>query len=216
MVDWSDKFRERFAGAPLKRIGLSVAEHAVRGEAVITQSGLEGGAVYALAPAVRAVLDDGRGAILHIDLRPDLTIDQLASRLEAPRGKQSLSTYLRKAVKLSPVSIALLQESQLSSEAGLRALSPAELAGLIKRTPVSVSGLAPIAKAISTAGGIAFDGLDDRFMLRRRPGVFVAGEMLDWEAPTGGYLLQACFSTGRAAAHGALAWLDGRADLDRK
>ena len=139
---------------------------------------------------------------------------ELQQRLEAPRDKQSLSTFLRKAVNLSPPAIGLLHEAIASTptrfaDDGRR---PA-LAALINAVPVRLVGTAPLERAISTAGGIAFDEIDERFMLRRRPGVFVAGEMLDWEAPTGGYLLQASFATGAAAARGALAWLDaGRID----
>ena len=133
--------------------------------------------------------------------------DELERRLSAPRAKQSLSTFLRKALDLSPAEIGLLQEAAHASGAGLSTLTSAELAALINAIPIGLTGIAPIARAISTAGGIAFDQLDARFMLRRRPGVFVAGEMLDWDAPTGGYLLQASFATGAAAGQGALAWL---------
>ena len=148
-------------------------------------------------------------AILHIDLRPDLTHADLAARLAAPRAKQSLSTFLRKAANLSPVAIGLLQEAAKASSQHLASMAPAALADLVKAVPVRLTGTAPIARAISTAGGIAFDEVDEHFMLRRRPGVFVAGEMLDWEAPTGGYLLQACFATGAAAGNGAVEWLGG-------
>jgi predicted flavoprotein YhiN len=150
-------------------------------------------------------------AILQIDLRPDNTGAELAARLGAPRGKQSLSTFLRKTLSLSPAAIALLQETAISSSARLSALDAAALAALIKAVPVRLVGTAPIARAISTAGGVAFDEVDANFMLRRHPGTFVVGEMLDWEAPTGGYLLQAAFATGAAAGRGALQWLERRA-----
>ena len=127
--------------------------------------------------------------------------------MSAPRGKQSLSNFLRKATNLSPVAIGLLQEAAIASGQALASLSPDQLAALINAVPVTLTGLAPIARAISTAGGIAFDELDDNYMLRKLPDVFAAGEMLDWEAPTGGYLLQASFATGAAAGHGALRWL---------
>src|SRR5262249_49354313 len=136
--------------------------------------------------------------------RPDLSADILQRRLEALRQKQSLSTFLRKAVNLSPPAIGLLHEAMPRKLAGLNA---AELASLINAVPVRLVATVPLDRAISTAGGIAFDEIDDDFMLRCRPGVFAAGEMLDWEAPTGGYLLQASFATGVAAARGALAWL---------
>jgi uncharacterized flavoprotein (TIGR03862 family) len=206
-VAWSDIFRDRFQGQPLKGIALSFGEQVVRGEAMITAAGIEGGAVYALsAPLREAVLAQGR-ATLHVALRPDLDRGDLAARLAAPRGKQSFSNWLRKAAHLSPVAIGLLQEAAIASGVSLSSLPAAELAAWINAVPVQLNGLTPIARAISTAGGIAFDELDDDFMLRRLPGVFAAGEMLDWEAPTGGYLLQASFATGAAAGRGALRWL---------
>lgn len=209
LVRWSSIFRTRFAGQPLKRLELSFGGQKVRGEAVITETGLEGGGIYALAAPLReAVLDKGE-AILRVDLRPDVARAELEKRLAAPRAKQSLSTFLRKAANLSPAAIGLLHEAAMSSSQRLSAMAPPALAGLVKAAPIRLTGTAPIARAISTAGGIAFDEIDGSFMLRRRAGVFVAGEMLDWEAPTGGYLLQACFATGAAAGHGALAWLAG-------
>ena len=132
---------------------------------------------------------------------------ELQKRLEKPRDKQSLSTFLRKTVNLSPPAIGLLHEAIASTPERFAEMDAAELAALINAVPVRLVGTAPLDRAISTAGGISFDAIDEAFMLRRRPGVFVAGEMLDWEAPTGGYLLQASFATGVAAARGALAWL---------
>ena len=212
VVRWSDIFRTRFAGQPLKRLELSFGDQKVRGEALVTETGLEGGGVYALSASLREAIAGTGEAILHIDLRPDLTHADLAARLAAPRAKQSLSTFLRKAANLSPVAIGLLQEAAMASSQRLASMAPAALADLVKAVPVRLTGTAPIARAISTAGGIAFDEVDEHFMLRRRPGVFVAGEMLDWEAPTGGYLLQACFATGAAAGNGALEWLGGVQD----
>jgi uncharacterized flavoprotein (TIGR03862 family) len=206
-VGWSDVFRQRFEGQPLKRIALSFNGHRVRGEAIITASGLEGGAIYALSEPLREAIAAKGEAILHIDLRPDLTADDLARRLARPRGKQSLSTFLRKAAALSPVEIGLLHETAIASGAPLSQMQVTALGGLIKAVPVRLTGISPIARAISTAGGISFDEVDEHFMLKRKPGVFVAGEMLDWEAPTGGYLLQASFATGVAAGRGALAYL---------
>ena len=201
-VAWSDIFRDRFEGQPLKGVALSFGRHTARGEAIITRTGIEGGAVYALSAELReAVLRSGQ-ATLQIALRPDLEISDLIARLSAPKGKQSLSNFLRKAAHLSPVAIGLLQEAAKASGASLSLLSPADLARLINAVPVTLTGIAPIARAISTAGGISFDELDADFMLRRLPGVFAAGEMLDWEAPTGGYLLQASFATGVAAGRG--------------
>ena len=207
VVAWSDVFRRRFAGQPLKRIEMSVGDRKERGEAIVTTAGLEGGAIYALSAALREALIGGGEAVLNIDLRPDMPPADLQQRLAAPRAKQSLATFLRKAAHLAPVEIGLLHEASTAIPGRLAALPADSLAALIKAVPVRVSGLAAIARAISTAGGIAFSEIDDSLMLRRKPGVFVAGEMLDWEAPTGGYLLQASFATGAAAARGALAWL---------
>jgi uncharacterized flavoprotein (TIGR03862 family) len=209
-VAWSDIFRDRFEGEPLKGIALSFGAHSVRGEAMITRTGIEGGAIYALSAELReAILSSGQ-AILHVALRPDLKTHDLIARLSAPRGKQTFSNWLRKAGQLSPVGIGLLQEAAIASGAALSALSPENLAERINAVLVQLTGIAPIMRAISTAGGIAFDELDADFMIRRLPGVFAAGEMLDWEAPTGGYLLQACFATGAAAGRGALKWLEKR------
>ena len=206
-VAWSDIFRDRFEGQPLKGVALTFGTHTVRGEATITRSGIEGGAIYALSAELRdAVIGTGE-ATLYIALRPDLEMSELIARLSAPRGKQSLSNFLRKAVQLSPVGIGLLQEVAVVSGQSLSSLAPADLAHLINAVPIKLAGVAPIARAISTAGGIAFDELDADFMLRRLPGIFAAGEMLDWEAPTGGYLLQASFATGAAAGRGVLKWL---------
>ena len=210
-VAWSDIFRDRFEGQPLKGIALSFGPRTVRGEAMITRTGIEGGAIYALSAELReAVLAAGQ-ATLHIALRPDLETRALVTRLSAPKAKQSLSNWLRKAAQLSPVGIGLLQEAAKASEESLSSLSPENLAERINDVPVELNGIAPIARAISTAGGISFDELDADFMLRRLPGVFASGEMLDWEAPTGGYLLQASFATGAAAASGALKWLERQA-----
>jgi predicted flavoprotein YhiN len=145
--------------------------------------------------------------MLHIALRPDISAGDLITRLSAPRGKQTLSNWLRKAAQLSPVAIGLLQEATVKSGTPLASLPAEKLAELINAIPIRLTGIASIARAISSAGGVAFDELDADFMLRRLPGVFAAGEMLDWEAPTGGYLLQACFATGVAAGKGALKWL---------
>jgi uncharacterized flavoprotein (TIGR03862 family) len=204
-VPWSDHFRDRFAGQPLKRIALSFRGRTVRGEGMITRQGIEGGVVYALSAASRdAIAADGH-ATLEMSLRPDLPAADLQRRLETPRNKQSLATYLRKAAGLPPVAIGLLHESFPGKLATMDA--PA-LGRLIQALPLRLTGTLPIDRAISTAGGVCFSELDDRFMLRRRPGTFIAGEMLDWEAPTGGYLLQACLATGVSAANGALRWLD--------
>ena len=207
-VAWSDIFRDRFEGQPLKGVALTSGAHSVRGEAIVTRTGIEGGAIYALSADLREALDRSGQATLHVALRPDIEMKDLIVRLSAQKGKQSFSNFLRKAAHLSPVAIGLLQEAAKASGVSLASLSPADLANLINAVPIELTGTAPIARAISTAGGITFDELDADFMLRRLQGVFAAGEMLDWEAPTGGYLLQASFATGAAAGRGALKWLE--------
>jgi uncharacterized flavoprotein (TIGR03862 family) len=207
LVDWSDIFRSRFEGQPLKRIALSFGGRSVRGEAVITRVGLQGGGLYALSDVLREAIAVSGHAMLMIDLSPDRSAAALEQKLSAPRRKQSLANVLRKTASLSPAAIGLLQEAAVTSAVRLSGLDPSVLAGLIKAVPIRLIGVEPIARAISTAGGISFDAIDENYMLRRRPGIFVAGEMLDWEAPTGGYLLQGAFATGAAAGRGALQWL---------
>ncbi len=202
-VAWSEVFRARFNGAPLKNVGLSFDGHTARGDAMITRDGIEGGAVYALSAALRDAIEAHGSAALEIDLRPDQSVGQLTARLAIPRAGQSTANYLRKAGRLSPLEVNLLRETH-----GVAlALTAGGLARAIKAAPLTLTGVQPIARAISTAGGVAFSAVDEQLMLRALPGVFVAGEMLDWEAPTGGYLLQASFATGVAAARGVLARL---------
>jgi uncharacterized flavoprotein (TIGR03862 family) len=199
-AEWSPHLR-RHAGSPLKRIALHHEGRTVRGEAMITEAGLEGGAIYALsAPLRNAIARDG-GTTLRIDLRPDLAEADLARRLAAPRGSASLSTHLKRHAGLSPAAIALVQEALHTGE-------PAALPALIKATPVRLVAPFGLDRAISTAGGIALGELTPTLMLARHPGLFAAGEMLDWEASTGGYLLTACLATGHAAGRGAVAWLE--------
>ena len=207
-VAWSEVFRARFEGQPLKGIALAFGAHSVRGEAIITRTGIEGGAVYALSAELREAIMASGDAILRISLRPDLDRSELVKRLSTPRGKQSISNFLRKATQLSPLAVGLLQEVAIGEGLSLSSLPPARIAELINAVPLKLTGMAPIARAISSAGGISFDELDADFMLRRLPGVFAAGEMLDWEAPTGGYLLQASFATGAAAGRGVLEWFE--------
>jgi len=201
VVDWSAHLRTRFAGRPLKRLAVSFGGDTVRGEAVITETGLEGGVIYALSGRLRDAIRTGGSATILLDLRADLTPANLADRLGGPRRSQSLANTLRKQAGLTPEAIGLVQEALHNGA------SADDLAALIKALPVRLLAANPIERAISSAGGLRPSALDEALMLRDRPGVFAAGEMLDWEAPTGGYLLQACFSTGVAAANGALAWL---------
>ncbi|UTP38794.1 TIGR03862 family flavoprotein [Phenylobacterium sp. LH3H17] len=196
-VAWSEVFREAFAGTPLKALALSFGGRTVRGEVMLTAAGIEGGAVYALSGALRDAIAVAGPVTLEIDLRPALPAQRLGTRLAAAGPGQTVTNVLRKA-GLNPAEIGLLRE------AGHVPKEPASLARRIKSVPIRLTGVQPIERAISTAGGVAFPSLDESLMLRDRPGVFVAGEMLDWEAPTGGYLLQACFSTGVAAAKGVL------------
>jgi len=206
-IAWSGQFRARFEGAPLKGIGLTHGTQNLRGEAVVTATGLEGGAVYALSAPLRdALVADGKASIT-IDLKPDVMLAALARRLDRPRAKQSVASFLRKSANLPPVAIGLLQEAAHRNAKPLGDMPPETLAAAIKAVPLTVTGLAGMDKAISSAGGVPFEALDTGLMLRARPGVFVAGEMIDWEAPTGGYLLQACFATGAAAGRAAAAWL---------
>ena len=205
-VRWTELFARRFAGTPLKHVRVTVrgaAGATSTGDAMVTAAGLEGGPVYAVGVATRDALDaDGR-CVLELDLRPDLTADQLHDRLVRRRSKDSGSSWLRRTIGLDAVSTALLWEAT----GGALPRDPGVAAALVKAVPVVVTGTMPIDRAISTAGGVAWSEVDESLMLRRLPGTFVAGEMLDWEAPTGGYLLQGCFSTGAAAAQGALRWL---------
>jgi uncharacterized flavoprotein (TIGR03862 family) len=200
-LSWSGLFRDRFAGQPLKRIALTHAGETRRGEAMVTATGLEGGALYALsAPLREAIARDGHADIT-LDLKPDLTLAEVTQRL-AQRGRaETISTALRKALALSPVAIALVQEV-LHAKTATRPLPE-----LVKALPLRLDAPEGLARAISSAGGIAWSALDAHLMLRAHPGIFACGEMLDWEAPTGGYLLQGCFSTGLRAAQGAAAWL---------
>lgn len=198
LVPWSPVFASRFAGAPLKRIQLSAAGRSVKGEAIVTAAGLEGGAIYALSAAIRDEIARSGHAELRIDLRPDLTEAALAARLAAVPASQSAASRLRKGGGLSPVAAGLLRE------AGPVPADTRQIAARIKAVPVRADAVAGLERAISSAGGIAWEALTDSFMLKALPGTYACGEMLDWEAPTGGYLLQASFATGWAAAGGAL------------
>lgn len=200
-VAWSAGFVERHAGEPLKGAALAHGGVVSRGEAVVTAAGLEGGGIYALSRVLRGTLARAGRAVLTLDLRPDTPADRLAARLDAGRPGLSLANRLRRA-GLPPLTLALLRE------AGETPREAAALAAVLKALPLTLTGTTGMARAISTAGGVRLDALDDRLMLRARPGVFAAGEMLDWEAPTGGYLLTACLATGRAAGLGAAAWVE--------
>ena len=208
-VVWSPRFAERFAGVPLKNIRLTAPDgSSVRAEAMITTAGIEGGAVYALAATLRDAIAVEGGATLTVDLHPDVSVSALSERLDRRRAGDSASTFLKRAGGLSPVEIALLREDERGATSLPLDDSPA-LAERIKNTRLRLTATRPIERAISSAGGVALDEIDGDWMLTRRPGVFVVGEMADWEAPTGGYLLQATFSIAVAAATGVTRYLGG-------
>ncbi len=207
-VAWSSLFRSRSEGQPLSGVAAHFGGEVARGGLVVTRDGLEGGALYALSGPLRETVKRDGSALLQLALRPDVPAATLAGRWQARPKKQSLATSLRKALHLSPTAIGLLREVEGYLPTPLAALSPDEMAALVNAVPLRLGLPSPIAAAISSAGGIRFAALGPDLMLRHRPGTFAAGEMLDWEAPTGGYLLQACFATGVAAGRGALAWLD--------
>ncbi|NRP13459.1 MULTISPECIES: TIGR03862 family flavoprotein [unclassified Aliiroseovarius] len=197
VVQWSDHMQKHF-GHPIKPARLSAGAHSVRGEFVISSRGLEGSAIYAMSRALR------EGAALSVDLVPEREIADVTARLGRARGKATLTNHLRKQLKLGPAQIALLQEF-----ARPLPQAPGQLASLIKAVPVHHEGPRPLDEAISVAGGLRFEELDQGLMIRALPGVFACGEMLDWDAPTGGYLLTACLATGRHAGRAAAEYLNG-------
>ncbi|PLC54443.1 aminoacetone oxidase family FAD-binding enzyme [Pollutimonas nitritireducens] len=207
-VNWSPYFTQRFSGEPLKSIAMAPQGDMAmrRGECVVTHDGLEGGVIYAWSAHLRdAILATG-AAVLHIDLLPDHEPGRVLAEVTRSRGARSWSSHLGGRLGLRGVKAGLLREC-LPKEIFDR---PDALATAIKQLPLRLCGVRPLDEAISTAGGVRFDGLDPGLMLNGMPGVFCAGEMLDWEAPTGGYLLTACFASGRVAAQGVLRWLDGK------
>jgi hypothetical protein len=201
-VGWSEHFRERFAGEPLKSVALDFAGETRRGEFVITEHGVEGSLIYAFSARLRDAIEADGSATFQLDLLPDWSAERVAEEVARPRGSRSLSSHLQSRLALKGVKAVLLREC-LGSEV---MNDPARLAVAIKTLPLRLIAPRPIDEAISTAGGVAFEALDEHLMLHNLPGVFCAGEMLDWEAPTGGYLLTACFASGRVAGQGA-AWL---------
>lgn len=202
-VGWSDYFREKFAGSPVKTVELYHQNFQQRGEFVITETGVEGSLIYAASAGLRdAILANGRTAFT-LDLLPDRTVVEIAQSLAKPRGSRSMASHLQSRLRLKGVKAGLLREIVPAEDFA----DPYKLAAAIKALPITLTAPRPLAEAISTAGGVTFAALDDSLMLRALPGVFCAGEMLDWEAPTGGYLLTACFASGRAAGLGALDWV---------
>ncbi|MBX3602100.1 MAG: TIGR03862 family flavoprotein [Rubrivivax sp.] len=202
-VAWSEHLRRRFAGAPLKGVAVSIGDWRQAGEFVISEYGVEGSLVYAASARLREAIAATGRAVFHLDLLPQRSLEWVARELAHPRGPRSLATHLKTRLKLDGAKAALLWELVPKAEQA----DPQRLAAAIKALPVTVTATRPLDEAISTAGGVRFEALDEGLMLRALPGVFVAGEMLDWEAPTGGYLLTACFASGRAAGQGVLRWL---------
>lgn len=210
-VAWSPHFSSRFAGQPVKSVVASCGQHRQPGEFNITASGIEGGLIYAFSAALRDALASEGKATLSLDLAPGRSLERLIAELGQPQGRDTLANHLRRRVGIEGVKAGLLRE--LSPPEALTA--PASLAAAIKALPLPLTATRPMDEAISTAGGVVFSGLDAGLMLRALPGVFVAGEMVDWEAPTGGYLLTACFATGQAAALGAIDYLAQSSDCAR-
>jgi len=204
VAGWSELLQERFAGAPLKNVALGLANEALKpGEFVLTTSGIEGSLVYALSASIRKRINLFGSATVHLDLLAGLPVDKIHKALSKPRGSRSMAKHLHSQLGLEGVKAALLRELTAKETFA----DPIALAGAIKALPITLVRPRPLNEAISTAGGVMAQALDARLMLRQLPGVFCAGEMLDWEAPTGGYLLTACFASGRKAAQGVLAWL---------
>ena len=206
-ANWSEHFRARFAGHPVKSVIASIKDadgalHRKQGEFIVTENGVEGGLIYALSASLRDAIARDGGTALHLDLAPGRDEARLMESLSRPRAKESTANLLRKRAGIEGVKAGLLRELAPQAFA-----EPTRLAHAIKNLPLPLLAPRPLAEAISSAGGVAFEGLDDRLMACAAPGLFCAGEMLDWEAPTGGYLLTACFATGQAAGQGALRWL---------
>ena len=207
-VHWSDHFRERFAGEPLKAIMANCIDtdgitHQRQGEFVVTDNGVEGSLIYAFSAFLRDQIDAHGSATLTLDLAPGKTIERVTSEVSHPRGARSMASHLQSKVGIAGVKAGLLREILAKDDYA----NTQKLATAIKSLPLTLSAARPIDEAISSAGGVRFEALDASLMARNIPGLFCAGEMLDWEAPTGGYLLTACFASGRAAGLGALHWL---------
>lgn len=207
-INWSEHIRTKFAGHPVKSVAVVVTKPSggslwQQGEFVITKTGLEGGVIYAVSSLLRDQIEAAGKATLRLDLTPDRDEARLTRDLSRPRGKRTMASHLQRQAGVAGVKTALLREVVPKQEFS----DPARLAAAIKALPLTLVAPRPLEEAISTAGGVSFEALDERLMIRDVRGVFCAGEMLDWEAPTGGYLLTACFATGRVAGAGAVAWL---------
>ncbi len=209
-IAWSEHFRTRFAGHFVKPVVMSFTEasgavHRRQGEFVVTANGVEGSLIYALSAALRDRIAAAGAVVIHLDLAPGRDLPRLIEELSRPRGARSMASHLQSRIGIKGVKAGLLREIVPAQDFAV----PGRLAAAIKALPLRLVAPRPLEEAISSAGGVAFEALDGHLMIRMLPGVFCAGEMLDWEAPTGGYLLTACFASGRAAGLGVLAWLEG-------
>ncbi len=203
-IAWSEHIRAKFDGSPIKSVILSFGEFHQQGEFIIVKDGVQGSLIYAASALLRDEIDAKGSAVIHLDFAPDKTKEQLIEKLSKPRGSRSMASHLEKTLGLKGAKVALLHEFAPKEDFA----NAEKLAALIKRLPIPLIAPRPLDEAISSAGGVTFEALDEHLMLRNFRGVFCAGEMLDWEAPTGGYLLTACFASGRAAGLGAARWLD--------
>jgi uncharacterized flavoprotein (TIGR03862 family) len=202
-VAWSPHFREKFEGQPVKSVVLSFGSFQQQGEFIITKEGVEGGLIYAASALLRDEIEAKGNAVIMLDLAPDHSHEWLVERLSRSRGSRSMASHLEKSINIKGVKAGLLRE--FVSKENFSHLQP--LAHFIKHLPIPLIATRPLDEAISSAGGVTFESLNEHLMLRALPGIFCAGEMLDWEAPTGGYLLTACFASGYVAGHGVLNWL---------
>ena len=202
-VAWSEVFKEKFDGHPIKSVVLSFREFHQQGEFIVTKEGVEGSLVYAASAMLRDEIAANGKAVMQLDLAPDKTEGQLAERLSKPRGSRSMASHLEKTVGMKGGKVGLLREFVPKDE-----FTETRLASYIKNLPITLIGTRPLDEAISSAGGVTFESLDENLMLKNLPGIFCAGEMLDWEASTGGYLLTACFASGRWAGNGVMKWLN--------
>jgi len=203
-VAWSPHFSERFDGQPLKSVVLLFGTFRHRGEFIVTKDGVQGSLVYAASASIRDEIEAKGKAIITLDMSPDRSHEWLVEKLSKPRGSRSMASHLEKTVGLKGVKVGLLHEFMPKEDF----VNAEKLASFIKQMPIPLIAPRPLDEAISSAGGVTFESLDENLMIRNLPGIFCAGEMLDWEAPTGGYLLTACFASGRAAGLGMLKWLD--------
>ena len=202
-VDWSPHFRERYDGHPIKSVVLSFGSFRQQGEFIVTNEGVEGSLVYAASALLRDEVETRGKAVMVLDLAPDRSYEWLVEKLSKPRGSRTMASHLEKTVGIKGVKVGLLREFVPKEDF----TSAERLAHFIKNLPVPLVATRPLEEAISSAGGVTFESLDEHLMLRSMPGIFCAGEMLDWEAPTGGYLLTACFASGHTSGHGILRWI---------